>query len=78
MNRGWDVIEYRRTGQAGAPDRWPLSRADVYSEPACPGGCDLEVGAPADILVHRVVDLANDPDADEDTFTLTNIGPAQA
>jgi hypothetical protein len=48
-----------------------------WSEPACPGGCQFEVGAPADVLIGRAVTLANDPDADEDTFILTDIAPAR-
>jgi hypothetical protein len=71
-------IEYRKAGQTGTPEFWPLDRADFWSEPVCPGGCQFEVGAPADGLIRRVVALANNPDADEGTFTLTHIRPAQA
>jgi hypothetical protein len=77
MNRGWSVVEYRRTENTGRPERWPLERDDFWSEPACPGGCQFEVGAPADVLIRRAVTLTNDPDADEDTFILTDIAPAQ-
>ena len=77
MNRFDGRIEYRRAGQTGPPDLWPLNRDDLYSEPACPGGCSYEVGAPTDLLVRRVVDIANDPNADEDSFELSDIGPAQ-
>lgn len=77
MNRGWSVVEYRRTGNTGQPERWALERADFWSEPACPGGCQFEVGASADVLIRRVLTLANNPDADEDTFILADIAPAQ-
>jgi len=77
MNRGWSVVEYRRADNPGQPESWPLKRADFWSEPACPGGCQFEVGAAADVLIGRVVTLANNPDADEDTFKLTDIAPAQ-
>lgn len=77
MNRGWSVVEYRRADNPGQPERWPLKRADFWSEPACPGGCQFEVGAAADVLIGRVVTFANNPDADEDTFKLTDIAPAQ-
>ena len=78
MNRPQRQIEYRRAGQIGPPDSWPLNRDDFYSEPACPGGCPYEVGAPADLLVRRVVNLANDSNAEEDTFELSDVGPAQS
>lgn len=77
MNRFHRQVEYRRIGQTGPPDLWPRDRNDFYSEPACPGGCPYEVGAPADVLVQRVVDLANYPEAEEDTFELSDIGPAR-
>ena len=77
MNRGWSVVEYRRTDNFDQPERWPLERADFWSEPACPGGCQFEVGATRRCIDRRVVTLANDPDADEDTFILTDIAPAQ-
>jgi hypothetical protein len=77
MNRPNPRISYRRVGQTGPPDLWPLDRDDIYSEPACPGGCPYEVGAPADVLVRRLLELANDPNNDTATFQLSNIGPAR-
>jgi hypothetical protein len=75
MKRPNPKINYRR--QAGPPELWPRNRADFYSEPRCPGGCGYEVGAPANVLVQRVIELAENPNADEATFVLINIGPAK-
>jgi hypothetical protein len=75
MNRGWREVVYAPTDYARQPERWPLSRHDLFSEPVCPGGCGFEVGAPADVLVQRVLTLAKNPNGDEETFTLTDIRP---
>jgi hypothetical protein len=72
MNRPQKQISYRREGQSGPPESWPLDRDDFYEVP-CPGGCPYVVGAPTATLITGVLAVANDPDRDEGTFTLADI-----
>ena len=75
MQRGQPWIEYKSARKFDPPELWPVGKDDLYSERVCPGGCQYEVGAPADHLVQRVIALTNDSATDQDTFTLTFIGP---
>ena len=46
-----------------------------FSFPVCPGGCQYEVvGLPED-LEAKLTELANDSEAEQDTYTLKFLGP---
>jgi hypothetical protein len=68
-HRGQTPITY-----AGHP--WGIRIYDgFFGFPVCPGGCQHEVAEIPEKLDAILTELANNPDKDEDSYTLRFLGP---
>jgi hypothetical protein len=68
-HRGQTAITY-----AGYP--WGIRIHDgFFGFPVCPGGCQHEVAEIPEKLEAVLTELANNPDKDEDSYTLNFLGP---
>jgi hypothetical protein len=68
-HRGQTAITY-----AGFP--WGIRIHDgFFGFPVCPGGCQHEVAEMPEKLDAILTELANDPDKDEESYTLNFMGP---
>lgn len=73
-HRGQPAIDYRNVDGLRHP--WTLHIHDgFFSLPTCPGGCQHEVAEIPEKLKAKLDELANNPDEDEDSYTLNFLGP---
>jgi hypothetical protein len=73
-HRGQAAIDYRNVGGLRLP--WTFQFYDgFFSLPVCPGGCPHEVVEIPEKLKAKLDELANNPDEDEDSYTLKFLGP---
>jgi hypothetical protein len=75
-HRGQTAAAVDYLNLSGVRVSWILHVHDgMFSLPTCPGGCQFQLAEIPEKLLAKLDELANNPDEDQDSYTLPFLGP---